>query len=161
MLSTELGHRLRCPSPKPVNGLNHEATCLPWTMEMDADGQMKKQWLAWSWSLTLPPQGPVGGIIYALNGEHMGTRVDVTTDGETEASKKGHARVTQPVSKVAQNRHPLFQPSTRRPPSSNTLPCHPAPGPGYSRLQDAGGAKHKTPCSSQLWLVLGSICCAL
>lgn len=96
MLSTELRYRHRCPSPKPVNGLKHEAACLPWTVETDADGQMKKQCLAWSWSLTLPPQGPIGGIIYALNGEHTGTRVAVTTDGETEASKKGHARATQP-----------------------------------------------------------------
>ena len=99
------------------------------SMEMDTGGQRKKKWwLAWSWPLTLPPQGPISGIIDALNGEHRDTRVDGATDGETEASKKGHARVTQPVSKLAQNRNPLFQGLHLLPPSIHTLPGHPAPG---------------------------------
>lgn len=52
-----------------ASGLPHEAACLPLSIEMDAGGQRKKKWwLAWSWPLTLPPQGPISGIIDALNG---------------------------------------------------------------------------------------------
>lgn len=48
--------------------------------------------------------------------------------GKLRLAKKGHARVTQPVSKLGPEPKSLFQRLHLLPPSIHSLPGHPAPG---------------------------------